>query len=69
MQTTLKLVPVKAMPNQAGLESFTVRAMRHLLFHAETNGLAKSGAIIKIGRKTLIDVPRFIAWLNTQRIS
>lgn len=64
----MKLVMVRELPAQPGLEWLTERAVRHLLFKANTNGLAQSGVIIKLGRKTLIDVPRFVAWVNEHRV-
>ena len=56
----------------------TEASMRHLIFASKprlnskgdvipTNGLDK--AIIKIGRKVLIDLIEFDAWVNQQRIS
>lgn len=69
MEDSIRLSAVKNMPKQPGLEHWlTERAMRHFLFKAETNGLAKSGAVIKLGRRTLIDVTRFIAWVNEHRV-
>jgi len=40
--------------------------LRHLIFHAEKNGLAKSGAILRIGRKVLINADKFFAWVEAQ---
>lgn len=39
--------------------------MRHLIFHAESNGLAASGAIVRIGRKILIHRKKMLAWLES----
>ncbi|NBX02905.1 MAG: hypothetical protein EBR02_02325 [Alphaproteobacteria bacterium] len=68
MEDNTKVVAVKDVCTQPGLEWTTERAVRHLLFKAKTNGLAKSGAIIKLGRRTLIDVARFSAWVNEHRV-
>lgn len=68
MNTTTQFSTVKNLPAHAGLEWAKERTVRHLLFNAQTNGLAQSGAIIKLGRRTLIDVPRFIAWVNAHRV-
>ena len=39
--------------------------LRWLLFNRKSNGLQKSGAIIMLGRKLLIDEQNFLAWLRT----
>lgn len=62
------LSPPNDLHEQPGCDQFQPRTVRHLLYHAKTNGLAKSGAIIKIGRKVLIDVRRFLVWVNQHRI-
>ncbi len=40
--------------------------LRWLLFRRDSNGLEESGAIIKIGRKILIDEQLFLQWLRQQ---
>jgi hypothetical protein len=40
--------------------------LRWLVYNAEKNGLAKSGAIIRIGRKVLIDEALFLKWVKSQ---
>lgn len=56
----------------------TKSSLRHLLFNSRPrksasgdeiggNGLAASGAIIRVGRKVLIDAERFRGWLISQR--
>ena len=54
-------------------QSFTQPALRNLIFKAEArqsskgeipgNGLAESGAIIRLGRRILIDESKFLAWV------
>lgn len=54
--------------------AFSEAAIRNLLFKSESrqsskgelmgNGLAQSGAIVRIGRKILIDRQKFIAWTH-----
>ena len=44
--------------------AFPVGGLRHRIFHAESNGLAESGAIIRNGRRVLIDEERFFDWLT-----
>jgi len=46
--------------------AFTVGGLRHQIFHAETNELAKSGAIVRSGRKILIKESAYFAWLEAQ---
>ena len=62
------LSTIKNLPSEPGLNWLTERAIRHLLFKAQANGLAASGAIIKLGSKTLIDVPRFVEWVGQHRV-
>jgi hypothetical protein len=55
-------------------EVFTEPALRNLIFNAETrqstkgeipgNGLIECGAILRLGRKVLIDPPRFFIWIR-----
>ena len=71
-------------PNMAKLpeysEAFTVSSLRHLIFEAKQrisstgdlmagNGLEEAGAILRIGRKLLVDLDRFDAWLDGHRTS
>ncbi|WP_432744258.1 hypothetical protein ABXJ76_03845 [Methylobacter sp. G7] len=46
--------------------AFTLGGMRSLIFNAPSNGLAKSGAIVRIGRKVLIDEAKFFSWVESQ---
>ena len=46
---------------------FPIGGIRHLIFHEAENGLAESGAIIRIGRKVLIDEAKFFAWVINRR--
>ena len=57
--------------------AFTAAALRNLIFKAEDrvstlgtisgNGLIESGAIIRLGRKVLINEVRFFDWLEAQQ--
>lgn len=38
--------------------------LRSQIFHGATNGLSRSGAIIRSGKKILIDAERYIQWLE-----
>ncbi|WP_019864979.1 hypothetical protein [Methylovulum miyakonense] len=46
--------------------AFTVGGLRHQIFHAETNELAKSGAIVRNGRRILIKEAAYFSWLESQ---
>jgi hypothetical protein len=46
--------------------AFTTGGLRALIFNEHLNGLAKSGAIVRIGRKVLIDEAKFFAWVSAQ---
>jgi hypothetical protein len=45
---------------------FKVGGMRHLIFNEQTNGLAESGAIVRIGRKITINEEKFFAYIENQ---
>ena len=46
--------------------AFTKGGLRALIFNENINGLAQSGAIIRIGRKVLISEEKFFAWVESQ---
>ncbi|MCK9394335.1 MAG: hypothetical protein M0Q44_01940 [Methylobacter sp.] len=46
--------------------AFTPAAIRALIFNEHSNGLAKSGAIVRIGRRVLIDNEKFFVWVESQ---
>ena len=43
--------------------AFTEGGLRDRIFHAESNGLKKFGAILRNGRRVLIDEEKFFNWL------
>lgn len=45
--------------------AFSEPSLRWLVFNAETNGLSK--AVIRIGRKILIDTDAFSEWIESHR--
>jgi len=47
--------------------AFNTGGIRSLIFNEHQNGLAKSGAIVRIGRKVLIDENKFFAWIESQQ--
>lgn len=46
--------------------AFTKGGMRALIFNENSNGLAKAGAVVRLGRKVLIDESKFFAWVESQ---
>jgi hypothetical protein len=46
--------------------AFTLGGMRALIFNAHDNGLIKAGAIVRVGRKVLIDETKFFGWVESQ---
>lgn len=48
------------------IPALTEPAIRWHLFNRELNGLTKSGAVIKVGRRVLLDLPKYIEWLKSQ---
>lgn len=46
--------------------AFTYGGMRKLIYFEDTNGMKASGAVLRIGRKVLIDVDCFYNWLKNQ---
>ena len=47
--------------------AFTEGGLRFQIFNEKTNGLAKSGAIVRLGRKILIKPELFFTWLEAQQ--
>lgn len=46
--------------------SFTHGGIRSMIFNEETNGLKDSGAILRVGRKILINEHKFYDWIKAQ---
>jgi hypothetical protein len=59
-----KLVTVKQL--SVFSPAFSEASLRWMIFNAETNGLNR--ALVKPGRRVLIDVPEFERWLESQRL-
>lgn len=47
--------------------AFNRGGLRALIFNENTNGLAQSGAIIRMGRKVLINEQKFFAWVESHQ--
>jgi hypothetical protein len=43
----------------------TIGGLRHKIFHSKDNGLEESGAIIRVGRKILINDPKYFSWIES----
>lgn len=43
----------------------SVGSLRWQIFNADTNGLEASGALLRVGRKILIDEQAYFAWLRS----
>ena len=48
------------------IPALTEPAIRWHLFNRKFNGLSESGAVIKNGRRVLLDLPKYIEWLRSQ---
>ena len=49
--------------------AFSVGGLRWQIFNSEKNGLKEAGAIIRIGRKILIDVEKYFQWVSAQQVA
>ena len=47
--------------------AFPIGGLRWQIFNENKNGLKASGAIIRIGRKVLINVDRYFDWVDSQQ--
>lgn len=47
-------------------KAFKIGGVRSQIFNEDKNGLKKSGAIIRNGRKVLINEPKYFAWVEAQ---
>lgn len=48
------------------IPALTESSIRWHLFIKNENGLAQSGALIQIGRRVYLDLPKYIEWLRGQ---
>jgi hypothetical protein len=46
--------------------AFNIGSLNWILFHRESNGLQESGAVVKLGRRLLIDEEKFFDWVREQ---
>jgi hypothetical protein len=59
----LQTIPQFAESNPA----FSIGGLRWLIFNEDKNGLKEAKAIIRIGRKVLIDSNRFFEWIYNKK--
>jgi hypothetical protein len=45
--------------------AFTQAGLRWVIFNEKSNGLFESGAIVRVGRRVLIDEARFFGWIDS----
>ena len=46
--------------------AFPEGGVRHRIFHERANGLKQSGAIVRMGRKVLINEEKWFSWLEQE---
>ena len=63
-QTTPNYLTVSQFVNQH--TAFNTGGLRSLIFNEHQNGLAESGAIVRIGSKVIIDESKFMGWIESQ---
>ncbi len=60
--TPIQLVTTKQLAQMVPAYEGKPGAIRWQLFNSATNGLKESGAIIRHGRRILIDVDKYFSW-------
>jgi len=49
--------------------AFSEGGLRFYIFNAKENGLEASGALVRLGRRVLINEPKFFAWIDSLQSS
>lgn len=57
---------LKTVAQFAGDNPFTEAQVRWWIFQREQNGLAKAGAVVRIGRRVYLDADAFERWIDAQ---
>jgi hypothetical protein len=57
---------LKTVAQFAATSPFSESTLRWHIFNAESNGLAASGALVRVGRRVYLDVEGFEVWLERQ---
>lgn len=65
-QAPRQIVTTKQLAQMIPAYSGKPGAIRWQIFNAETNGLKSSGALIRHGRRILIDVENYFAWQTSK---
>jgi hypothetical protein len=47
--------------------AFSQSSVRWLIFNSKGNGLEASGALVRLGRRVLIDREKFFAWVQSRQ--
>ena len=58
---------LQSVPTFCESRPFTSPQVRWWIFQAEQNGLQKSGALVRIGRRVYIDIDAFERWIDSQQ--
>jgi hypothetical protein len=59
-----RLIPIDAWPNFHPWP--TANGLRFYVKHRHTNGLDQHGAVLRVGRRILIDQDRFFSWIDAK---
>jgi len=46
--------------------AFPIGGLRWMIFNEDKNGLKAAGAIVRVGRKVLIDTDKYFQWVHSQ---
>lgn len=57
---------LKTVRDFASAGPWTESQVRWWIFQAEHNGLAKAGAIVRLGRRVYVDIDRWSDWVDSQ---
>jgi hypothetical protein len=57
---------LKTVSQFAATSAFTEPQLRWWIFHSNENGMAASGAVVRVGRRVYLDTDGFDRWLVAQ---
>ena len=63
----MRMITVDKMHLEPGYGWAKPATLRNLIFKADQNGLRESGAIVKLGRRILLDLDCIDLWLASHR--
>ncbi len=65
---------IDSMPNLLTVRQFAEKhrfiseaALRNHIFYADSNGLKNTGALVRLGRRVLLDEEKFFNWIDQQQ--